>query len=398
MPLPDPVELVLSMPKEERRTWLRSLAPDDAADLIQDAPREERGSLLDSLDPWPRAEVAALLAYKEDEAGGLMNPRFARLRPEMGVDEAIAYLRRQAGQVETIYDAYVLDSEQRLRGIVSLGDLISAPRDRRVQEVMHRRFQSVLESERQEAVAKLMADHRLLAIPVRDKAGVMCGIVTIDDALQAVREGASREIQKMGGMEALDAPYLQTGFRAMLRKRAVWLSVLFLGEMLTATAMGFFEAEIARAVVLALFIPLIISSGGNSGSQATTLVIRAMALGEVRPRQWFQVLRRELASGLGLGAALCLIGMARILIWHGVSGAYGSEFGQVALVVGASLVGVVLFGTLAGAMLPLILRSCRLDPASASAPAVATMVDVSGLIIYFSIAKLFLLGAATHGT
>lgn len=398
MPVPDPVELVLSMPEEERRTWLRSIAPDDAADLIQDAPPEERTSLLDSLDPWPRAEVAALLAYKEDQAGGLMSPRFARLRPEMNIDEAIAYLRRQAGQVETIYDAYVLDSEQRLLGVVSLSDLISSPRDRRVRQVMRRRFQSVLESERQEAVTKLMADHRLLAIPVRDKAGVMCGIVTIDDALQADREGASRELQKLRGMEALDAPYLQTGLRTMLRKRAGWLSVLFLGEMLTATAMGFFEAEIARAVVLALFIPLIISSGGNSGSQATTLVIRAMALGEVRPRQWWQVLNRELVFGLGLGTVLCLIGVARILVWHGLSGAYGKDFAQVALVVGASLIGVVLFGTVAGAMLPLILRTCGLDPGSASAPAVATMVDVSGLIIYFSIAKLFLLGAVQHGT
>lgn len=396
--MPDPVELVLSMPEEERRTWLRSIAPDDAADLIQDAPPEERTSLLDSLDPWPRAEVSALLAYKEDQAGGLMNPRFARLRPEMDIDEAIAYLRRQAGQVETIYDAYVLDSGQRLLGVVSLSDLISSPRDRRVRQVMRRHFHSVLESERQEAVTKLMADHRLLAIPVRDKAGVMCGIVTIDDALQADREGASRELQKLGGMEALDGPYLQTGFRAMLRKRAGWLSVLFLGEMLTATAMAFFEAEIARAVVLALFIPLIISSGGNSGSQATTLVIRALALGEVRPRQWWQVLSRELGLGLGLGTVLCLIGVARILLWHGLSGAYGKDFEQVALVVGISLIGVVLFGTIVGAMLPLVLRACGLDPASASAPAVATMVDVSGLVIYFSIAKLFLLGAVQHGT
>jgi magnesium transporter len=178
----------------------------------------------------------------------------------------------------------------------------------------------------------------------------------------------------------------------MLRKRAGWLSVLFLGEMLTATAMGFFENEIARAVVLALFIPLIISSGGNSGSQATTLVIRAMALGEVRPKQWWRVLLRELVSGVGLGAILCSIGVARILIWHGASGAYGNHFGRVALVVGASLIGVVLFGTMVGAMLPLALRAFRLDPASASAPAVATIVDVSGLIIYFSIAKAFLLG------
>jgi magnesium transporter len=204
MQVQDPVELVLSMPEEERRTWLRTLAPDDTADLIQSAPREERSALLAALDPWPRAEVSALLAYKEDEAGGLMNPRFARLRPEMDIDEAIANLRRQAGQVETIYYAYVLDTDQRLLGIVSLRDLLSARRDRHVHQVMRRRFQSVLENERQEAVTKLMTNHRLLAIPVLDPSGVMCGIVTIDDAMLAAREGASREVQKIGGMEALD--------------------------------------------------------------------------------------------------------------------------------------------------------------------------------------------------
>ncbi len=332
------------------------------------------------------------MAYKEDEAGGLMNPRFARLRPEMDANEAIAYLRRQAGQVETIYDAYVLDSAQHLLGVVLLSDLIAAGRDRKVNQIMRRRFHTVFEDERQEAVTKLMADHRLLAIPVLDRAGVMQGIVTIDDAMQASRESADRELQKVGGMEALDAPYLRTGLLTMLRKRAGWLSVLFLGEMLTATAMSFFENEIARAVVLALFIPLIISSGGNSGSQATTLVIRAMALGEVKPRQWWRVLMREVVSGMGLGLILCSIGVARILLWHGASGAYGDQFASVALVVGGSLIGVVLFGTMVGAMLPLALRAFRLDPASASAPAVATIVDVSGLVIYFSIAKIFMLG------
>jgi magnesium transporter len=390
----DPVELVLSMPEEERRAWLRSLAPDDAVDLIRKAPLTEQASLLDGLDPWSRAEVSGLLAYKEDEAGGLMNPRFARLRPEMDIDEAIAYLRRQAGQVETIYYAYVLDLNQRLLGIVSLRDLLSARRDRHVDQVMHRQFQSVRENARHEAVTKLMTDYRLLAIPVLDHTGVMQGIVTIDDAMQASRDGADHDLQRIGGMEALGAPYLKTSFRDLMRKRAGWLSILFLGEMLTATAMGFFQDEIARAVVLALFIPLIISSGGNAGSQATTLVIRAMALGEVRPRQWWRVLKRELMSGIGLGVVLCAIGITRILIWHGASGAYGEQFARIASVIGVSLIGVVLFGTIAGAMLPLILRACGLDPANASAPAVATMVDVSGLIIYFSIAKVFMRGVA----
>ena len=207
MAVQNPVQLVLAMPEEERKAWLRSLAPDDAADLIQDAPSRDRAFLLNALDPWPRAEVSALLAYKEDEAGGLMNPRFARLRPEMVMDEAIAYLRRQAGQVETIYDAYVLDADQHLLGIVALSDLISAPRSQRIHQVMRRQFQTVFESDRQGAVAKLMADHHLLAIPVRDKRGAMCGIVTIDDALQATRQNAGHDLQKLGGMEVLEAPY-----------------------------------------------------------------------------------------------------------------------------------------------------------------------------------------------
>ena len=243
MPARDPVELVLSMPEEERRAWLRALAPDDAADLIQGAPPEEHPALLAALDPWPRAEVSALLAYKEDEAGGLMNPRFARLRPEMDIDEAIAYLRRQAGQVETIYYAYVLDTDQRLLGIVSLRDLLSARRDRQVHQVMRRRFQSVRENERQEAVTKLMTDHRLLAIPVLDHIGRHAR--NCDDRrchAGQPREGASRAVAKdrrHGGSG--QAPYLDTTVGTMLRKRAGWLSVLFLGEMLTATAMGFFE-------------------------------------------------------------------------------------------------------------------------------------------------------------
>lgn len=391
MAVRDPIDLVVSMPEEERRAWLRTLAPDDAADLIQGAPKRERPALLEALDPWPRTEVAALLAYKEDEAGGLMSPRFARLRPDMPIDEAVAYLRRQAGQVETIYYAYVLDEQQKLLGIVSLRDLLSAPKTQQVRTIMRTRFQSVTDQERQEAVARLMADHRLLAIPVVNKAGVMQGIVTVDDAMQAERENADEQLQRVGGMEALGGPYLTTGFGTMLKKRAGWLSALFLGEMLTATAMGFFEREIAQAVVLAVFIPLIISSGGNSGSQAATLVIRAMALGEVQFRDVWKVLRRELAAGLGLGGVLCTIGVLRILAWHGIWGSYGEQFALVAMTVGASLIGVVLFGTLAGAMLPLFLRFCGVDPASASAPAVATLVDVTGLIIYFSVARLFIL-------
>ena len=388
----DQAELVLDLPEGERRVWMRLLAPDDAADLIQQAPKRERNGLLEMLDPSTRSEVNALLAYQEDAAGGRMSPRFARLRPDITIDEAIGYLRRQAGQVETIYYAYALDPEQHLLGVVSFRDLFSADRSKTVQDVMKTDFVSVPEDMDQEKVARLFAERHLLAIPVVDAGRRMVGIVTIDDIVNVVQEEASEDIQKIGGMEALDAPYLQIGFAQMIRKRGGWLAVLFLGEMLTATAMGFFEHEIARAVVLALFIPLIISSGGNSGSQATTLVIRAMAMGEVRLTDWWRVVRKEIAAGLVLGALLGTIGLTRILVWQAIAHPYGQHFALIAITVSMSLVGVVLFGTTAGSMLPFILRRCGLDPASASAPFVATLVDVTGLVIYFTVASVILKG------
>jgi magnesium transporter len=244
----------------------------------------------------------------------------------------------------------------------------------------------------QEAVSQIFAHHDLIALPVVDAEGRMKGIVTVDDIVDVVQEEATEDIQKLGGMEALDGPYLQTGFAHMVRKRAGWLSALFLGEMLTATAMGYYEEEIERAVVLALFIPLIISSGGNSGSQASTLVIRAMALGEVRLRDWWRVIRREIAAGLVLGTILGMIGLTRILLWPSRAQVYGEHYALVGLTVAASLIGVVLFGTIAGSMLPFLLRRLGFDPASASAPFVATLVDVTGLIIYFTVASFILYG------
>jgi magnesium transporter len=389
----DQYELIRTLPQGEQRIWLRLLPPDDAADLIQAADQEDRGPFLDELDDVARREVIALMAYQEDAAGGLMNPRFARLRPDMTVDEAISYLRRQAGQVQTIYYAYALDDMQRLLGVVSFRDLFSADRETPVRQIMRRQFVAATEDMDQEAVAKLVAAHHLLAVPVLDHAGRMQGIITVDDVIDVVQEEASEDIQKFGGLEALDAPYLDTGFWWMLRKRAGWLSILFVGEMLTATAMGFFEHEIARAVVLALFVPLIISSGGNSGSQATTLVVRAMALGELRLRDAWRVVSREFSTGLALGCVLAAIGITRILVWQAVWQSYGPHYAMVAVTVGISLVGVVLFGTIAGSMLPFILRGFNKDPASASAPFVATLVDVTGLVIYFSVASVIMRGA-----
>jgi magnesium transporter len=245
----------------------------------------------------------------------------------------------------------------------------------------------------QEAVARLFQQHGFLALPVLDDQGRMKGIVTIDDIVDVVQEEATEDAQKFGGMEALDAPYLQTRFWHMIKKRAGWLAVLFLGEMLTASAMGRFQDQIARAVVLALFVPLIVSGGGNAGSQASTLIIRAMALGEVKLRDWWRIVRRELGAGITLGLILAALGVLRIVAWQGLFHSYGAHYGLVAITVGISLIGVVAWGTLAGSMLPFVLRRFGLDPASASAPFVATLVDVLGLIIYFEVAR-FVLGGA----
>lgn len=389
----DQMELILGLPHEERTAWMRMLAPDDAADVVQHAPLTLREDLLALLDAPTRKEVLGLMAYAEDHAGGLMSPRYARIRPEMTVDEAISYLRKQARtNLETLHYVYVLDAEQRLLGVVSFRHLFAAQPDKRVQEVMSPNPITVTEELNQEEVSKLFAKNDLIALPVVDAQGRMKGIVTVDDIVYVVQEEATKDIQQLGGSEALDEPYVKTEFLKMIKKRAGWLSVLFLGEMLTTTAMSFYETEIERAVVLALFIPLIISSGGNSGSQASTLVVRALALDEIKLGDWLRVFRRELFSGLVLGAVLGGIGFVRILAWPGGSHIYGGHAFLVALVVALSLVGVVMLGTLAGSMLPLLLRRLGFDPASASAPFVATLVDVMGLLLYFTIASLLLGG------
>jgi magnesium transporter len=388
-------DIVLRLGDPERRLWLRLLAPDDAADMLQqeEVPPEERPRLLALLDPTSRAEVSALLAYAEDDAGGLMSPRFARLRPGMTTDEAIGYLRRQArGNLETLYYIYVLDQDQRLLGVVSFRELFTAAPGSKVADVMQRELVTVPEDMDQEAVAKILADEDLVAVPVIDGSGRMRGIVTADDIVDVVQEEATEDIQKLGGMQALDVPYLQTPFWSLIKKRAGWLAVLFVGEMFTTNAMALYEDSLARAVVLTLFIPLIISSGGNSGSQAATLVIRAMALGQVKLRDWWRIIRREAASGITLGLILASLGIARVLVGARLFEDFGAHSVPLGLTVGVSLIGVVLWGTIIGSMLPFIATWLGFDPASASAPFVATLVDVVGLAIYFTTAELMLSG------
>lgn len=392
LPSLDQAHIVLELPSDERRTWIRILPPDDAADLIQAAPSAEREGLLAALDDATRKEVSALLAYAEDKAGGLMSPRYARVRADMTADEAISYLRRQAREsIESFYYIYVLD-DQKLVGVVSFRELFSANPTASVRDIMHKDLITVSDQMDQEEVSREFAQHRLTAIPVVDAEGRMKGIVTADDIADVVREEATEDIQKLGGMEALDEPYMNVSFGAMIQKRVFWLAILFLGEMMTATAMGYFEDEIKRALVLVLFIPLIISSGGNSGSQASTLVIRAMALGEVGLRDWWRVARRELLAGLAMGTILGALGFLRVVIWQAIDPIYGPHYVRIGITLFGSLVGVVAFGTLSGSLLPFVLRIFKFDPASASAPFVATLVDVSGLVIYFTLASLLLRG------
>lgn len=385
--------LLLGFGRAERQIWMRQLPPDDAADLVQAAPEESRDDLLSLLDEPTRKEVVALLAYAEDDAGGLMSPRYVRVRPDMRVDEAITYLRRQAQErVETIYYIYVQDAQQRLLGVVSFRELFAAPSDRLVRDVMSAEPVTVAEDLDQESVSQLFAQHDFVAMPVVDAEGRMKGIITVDDIVDVVQEEATEDIQKLGGTAALDAPYLDVGFLELVRKRGVWLSVLFLGELMTTSAMAHYEDELARALILALFIPLVISSGGNSGSQASTLVIRAIAIGEVRLRDWWRVLRREIAMGLVLGGFLGTLGLLRILVWPGREEIYGPHYALLGVAVGVSLLGIVLWGAVAGAMLPFVLRRLGLDPATASAPFVATLVDVTGLMLYFNVASVVLRG------
>jgi magnesium transporter len=390
----DQADLLLSLPAPERRSWVRLLPPDDVADLIQEAGPAHKEELLQLLDEPTKKDVHGLLAYAEDDAGGLMNPRYARVRPDMNADEALTYLRRQASErTVSLPYAYVLDHDQRLLGVISYRELFLARPEQRVQDVMRTDLVAAPEGMDQEELSRLFATNRLIAIPVVDPDGRMKGIVTLDDIVDVVREEATEDIQKIGGTAAFDQPYLRLSVGEMIKKRAGWLAVLFIGESMTAATMGYFEEEIARAVVLALFVPLVISSGGNSGGQATTLVIRAMALGEVRLKDWWHVMRREVLSGLGLGGILAVLGILRIVGQQAIFHSYGEHHLRIALTVSVALLGVVVWGTLVGSMLPFILRRFNLDPATASAPFVATLVDVTGLVIYFSAARVLLAGA-----
>jgi magnesium transporter len=374
---------------------LTGLAADERTDIVQKMGLHERHLVVPRLTPEIRTELEHLLQYPIHTAGGIMTTEFVELDPQMTVGAALKHIRSVAREKESIYACYVLDPQtKRLLGAVSLRDLVMAELDAPVTKVMRAKPITVNAMDDQETVAQKIAKYNLLAVPVLETDGAVVGFVTVDDVVDVLVEEGTEDILRMAAVEpgALDRPYMQVSLPTMIRKRAGWLVILFLGEMLTATAMGFFEKEIERAVVLALFVPLIISSGGNSGSQASTLVIRALALSEVKLRDWWQVMRREVLSGLGLGVILGTIGFLRITVWSAFSSIYGQHWLLVAFTVGVALIGIVLWGTLAGSMLPFLLRRLGFDPATSSAPFVATLVDVTGLVIYFSVAVVVLRG------
>ena len=388
-------ELIEAQPPERAASLFRAMSDDRAADIFRHLDEPVRERLFAQLDLETKASVARLLAYPENTAGSIMTTEFVSVPSTLTVGETLDYVRKVEKTRETIYAIYVLDPKTKtLVKPVSLRRLVTgAPEDPVLSVALPRRPITVPPSADREDVARLISKYDLLAVPVVDKRGHVLGIVTVDDIIDAMIEETTEDVQRFGGVEALDAPYMDIGFVRMIQKRAGWLCALFLGEMLTASAMQHFQSELEKAVVLTLFIPLIMSSGGNSGSQATSLIIRAVALQEVRLRDWWRVALRELPTGVTLGAILGVIGMVRIALWQNLGVFdYGEHWVLVAFTVGAALVGIVTFGSLAGSMLPFILKRIGFDPASASAPFVATLVDVTGLVIYFSIALVFLRG------
>jgi magnesium transporter len=387
-------EVLETMSVRQAAELVTEMTPDDRADTLENLEEETTEGILSEIPAAERAETEKLLAYAPDSAGGLMTTEFVSVSQDTPVEEALAAVRRiaRSERREAMNTIYTTDSAGRVQGVMSLRELLAAPEGAKVSEIAWEEVQTVPVTADRVEVARLVREYDLVAVPAVDDNGVIQGVVTVDDVIDALVEEHTEDVQRFGGMEALDMPYTQIGFFSMIGKRAPWLAVLFLSEMLTTTAMGHFQGELEKAVVLALFVPLIISSGGNSGSQATSLIIRSLALGEIKLRDWWRIMLRELPSGLMLGAILGLMGIARILLWQQLGLATYPHPILLAITIGVSLVGVVTFGSLAGSMLPFVLQRLGFDPASASAPFVATLVDVTGLSIYFYVALLILSG------
>jgi magnesium transporter len=387
--------IIAKMPDRDAADLVDAMSADQQADLFRELTPGDRARLLSALTRDTREALRLLLQYEPETAGGIMTTEFVSVPASWTAEQTLAHVRQVGGRKETVYAIYITDPQtQKLIHVVSLRELVMADPAARVGQIgAPRRVLSVGPLMDREEVSKLIGKYNLLAIPVVDDGKHLLGIVTVDDVIDAIVQEETEDVQKFGGMEALDVPYPEITLGAMLRKRAGWLAALFLGEMLTATAMGYFEEEIAAVTMLALFVPLIISSGGNTGSQATSLIIRAIALGEVSLKDWWRVAVRELPVALSLGLLLGALGIVRILLWQALGWYdYGAHYLLVSLTVGLALVGVVTIGALIGSMLPFLLKRLGFDPASASAPFVATLVDVTGIVIFFTVAAMLLRG------
>jgi magnesium transporter len=390
-----PQKIIENLPLERAAAIIGSMSPDRRTDIFRLLPDDFKSRVFALLDISIKTSLRQLQAYAPTSAGGLMTTEFVSMPGNWTVEQALQHVRNLSRAKEPIYAVYITDpNTQRLLQAISLRQLLASERSRALAEVgLSRPPISTSPNTDQEEVARLISKYDLLSVPVLDDKGRIMGIVTVDDIIDAIVQESTEDVQKFGGVAALEHPYMEIGFTTMIAKRAGWLCALFLSEMLTASAMQTFQSELERAVVLTLFIPLIMSSGGNSGSQATSLLIRALALREVRLTDWWRVAVRELPTGMTLGAILAIIGLIRITVWQ-LSGFYdyGPHWHLVAITVAAALAGVVTFGSLSGSMLPFVLKGIGFDPASASAPFVATLVDVTGLIIYFSVAYVVLKG------
>ncbi|MBX2983514.1 MAG: magnesium transporter [Flavobacteriales bacterium] len=397
-------EVVLEVPEDRREDLLENytgkeiaeeliehIDSDDAADMLAELSEEVRDEVLANIeDAEQRDEINELLTYDENSAGGLMAKELVKVNADKSMLDCVRELRAHADLVDDIYVILVVDDHDRLVGSIPLKALITTPLRTPVKDVYDPDVISVRAHEHVEEVSRIMEKYDLVILPVVDDRGRLLGRITIDDVVDAIREEETVDAHRMAGMEALEYSYSHSSLLEMVKKRSGWLIVLFIGESFTATAMGFFVDEIEQAVVLALFVPLIISSGGNTGSQASTLIIRALALGDITVKEWWRIVRREASVGLILGVTLAIIGFVRVAVWSQFTNLYGPHWLLVGFIVALSLVGVVLWGNLIGSLFPLLLKRLGFDPATSSAPFVATMVDVTGLVIYFSIASMFL--------
>lgn len=385
-------ELLSALSDQRVAVILNDMSPDDRTDFLEEFPASAARQLVTLLSKEERAIALTLLGYPENSVGRLMSPDYIAVRPEWSIAEILKYVREHAKETDDVHAVYLVDDKGKLLDRIRIRDILLAPLEKCGKDLMNERVIALKATDDQETAVQVFKKYDRTALPVVDSQQILLGLVTIDDVLDVAEEEATEDIQKIGGSEALEDPYIQVSILTLVRKRASWLVLLFIGEMLTATAMGFYESQIAKAVILALFIPLIISSGGNSGSQASTLIIRALAIGEISLLDWWKVMRREIFTGLCLGSILGIIGFLRVAIWAEFTNIYGPHWIAVGLVVGFSLLAVVLWGTISGAMLPFLLKRLGLDPATSSAPFVATIVDVTGLVIYFTIASYLLTG------